>query len=228
MTLGQPCQTILRQSWDGEYFADNAVRNTDGRLEVTRNSTETCQYYAFYFKNATPEAQPQLWQRLINDFGPSRMETKLHPEIPPSNAFIGNVLRMELLSRTGLTEQLLRESRDYWLYMAERTGTLWEHTDLRASLNHGFTSHVINVLYRDVLGLFLVDSVTRQVELRFTDSSVDWCQGRVPVCDGVVSLRWTRDHGTLTYKLVAPAGYKVSIVNSGHDQIRTEEEAYNE
>lgn len=57
--------TIREQSFDGEFFVDNAVRAEDGSLEVTRNRTETCQYYAFFFDVATPETHAGLWERLL-------------------------------------------------------------------------------------------------------------------------------------------------------------------
>src|SRR5690606_29121948 len=38
-------ETIRKQSFDGEFFVDNAVRK-DGKLEVTGNHSEVCQYYA--------------------------------------------------------------------------------------------------------------------------------------------------------------------------------------
>ena len=105
-----------------------------------------------------------------------------------------NVLRLELLSRAGRTRQLIDESRAYLLYMADRTGTLWENVDERASLNHGFASHVVNSLYRDVLGLYSVDWAARKVHVRLTDSPLQWCEGRTPVPGGAVSLNWTRDN----------------------------------
>jgi alpha-L-rhamnosidase len=39
---------IRKQSFDGEFFVDNAVRR-DGKLQVTRNRSEVCQYFAFCF-----------------------------------------------------------------------------------------------------------------------------------------------------------------------------------
>jgi alpha-L-rhamnosidase len=216
---GQLRETIRRQSFDGEYFVDNAVRE-NGALKVTRNRSETCQYYAFYLDTATPEMYGPLWKRLLDDFGPDRVKRGLYPEIHPSNAFIGNVLRMELLSRAGRSGQFLRESRAYWLYMAERTGTLWENIDERASLNHGFASHVVNNLYRDILGLYRLDTVAREVDVRFTDSPLAWCEGRVPVPDGAVSLHWSRDGGTLSYRFDAPAGYRLKVVNLGSATLR--------
>jgi alpha-L-rhamnosidase len=123
---------------------------------------------------------------------------------------------MELLSRAGRSEQFLTESRAYWLYMADRTGTLWENIGDEASLNHGFASHVVNNLYRDVLGLYRIDSVAKQVEVRFTDLSLAWCEGRVPVPGGDVGLHWTRDGGSISYRIDVPAGYRVKLTNLTH------------
>ena len=146
-------ETIRRQSFEGGFFADNAKR-VNGKLQTTTNRTEVCQYFAFFFDVAKPETHSELWQRLVKDFGPQRKQTKAFPEVHPANAFIGNVLRLELLSRYGLCQQLLDESLAYQLYMADRTGTLWENDGAYASCNHGFASHGgVHVLYRDVLGL---------------------------------------------------------------------------
>lgn len=205
-------KVIRSQSFDGQFFIDNAIRR-DGKLVPTRNRSETCQYYAFYFGTATPTSHPKLWATLRDRFGPERGKCGEFREIHESNAFIGNVLRLELLSREGLTRQLIDESRAYLLYMADRTGTLWEHQNERASLNHGFASHIINTLYRDVLGLYRVDPVGKQVTVRFTDTPVVWCDGRVPVPGGAVGLRWTRQDGAVAYRLEVPAGYEAKIDN---------------
>ena len=156
------------------------------------------------------------------DFGPQRKQTKAFPEVHPANAFIGNVLRLELLSRYGLCQQLLDESLAYQLYMADRTGTLWENDGAYASCNHGFASHGgVHVLYRDVLGLHQVDTVNKIVQLRFTDSSLDWCEGRIPTTDGPVTLKWRLHEGQLVYQLSVPAGYRVQVENqSGREAIR--------
>ena len=207
-------ETIRRQSYDGEFFVDNAVR-ASGKLVATRNRTETCQYYAFYFNVATPETHPELWRRLQQEFGPKRRETKAYPEIPPSNAFMGNVMRIELLSRSGLTDQLVEESKVFFLPMAELTGTFWENMGNEASMNHAFGSHVIVHLFRDVLGLYRVDTVGKVVQVRFYDSSISMCEGRVPTPDGFVSLKWKKASGTLMYQVDAPAGYDVQVKNQG-------------
>lgn len=212
---------IRRQSFDGEFFVDNAIRK-DGQIQVTKNRTEVCQYFAFYFHIATPDMHPKLWQTLVRDFGPQREKTKAHPQVHPANAFIGNVLRLELLSRAGLCQQLLDESIAYQLYMADKTGTLWENVGDYASCNHGFASHGgVHVLYRDVLGLARVDAANRGVEIRFTALQLDRCEGSLPVPGGKVSFQWRKDGGKLYYALTTPRGYSVKVENrSGLELIR--------
>jgi alpha-L-rhamnosidase len=206
-------EVIRRQSFDGTFFIDNA-RRVNGKLEVTRNRTEVCQYFAFFFDVATPETHAGLWHTLVKDFGPARQKNKAHAEVHPANAFVGNMMRLELLSRMGLCQQLLDESLAYQLYMVERTGTLWENDGAYASCNHGFASHGgVHTLLRDVLGLYRVDPVNKKVTLRFTDLRLDWCEGRMPTPDGLVELRWRKDGGKLRYQLYVPAGYNTEIVN---------------
>ena len=207
-------KVIRAQSYDGEFFVDNAVRQ-GGKLVVTRNRTETCQYYAFYFETATVNAYPELWKKLTSEFGPPRRKSRAFPDIAPSNAFMGNVMRIELLSRSGLTDQLVDESKDFFLPMAELTGTFWENMGNEASMNHAFGSHVIVHLLRDVLGLDQVDTVGKVVQVRFSDSSISMCEGRVPTPDGFVSLKWKKASGTLMYQVDAPAGYHVQVRNQG-------------
>ena len=40
-------QNILEQSFNGTFFVDNAIRK-NGKLELTDNISEVCQYYAFF------------------------------------------------------------------------------------------------------------------------------------------------------------------------------------
>lgn len=203
---------IRGQSFDGEFFVDNAVRK-DGRLEVTTNRTEACQYYAFYFDAANPQTHSKLWQTLCTRFGPARDQAKTFPEIHIADAFIGNYLRLELLSRYGLCRQVLDESVGYLLYMAKRTGTLWEMVDPKASCNHGFASHVVHSLYRDVLGVYKIDVQAKTIHLRFCDVDLDWCQGRIPTGNSAVTLRWWKQDKQIHYQAETPAGYSLRIEN---------------
>jgi len=205
-------QVIRQQSFDGTFFVDNAMRE-GGSLRPTGNRTEICQYYAFFFGICSPETHPDLWQRLLDEFGPRRQATGAYPEVHPANAFMGNYLRMELLSRYGHCRQLLEESVDYLLYMAERTGTLCENIGPTASCNHGFASHVVHVLYRDILGLYRVDKPNCVVHVRLADLPLHWCSGRMPLGKDAVSLQWRRSGGGTQFRIQVPAGYEVRVEN---------------
>ena len=144
---------IRSESRLGTFFCDNAVFR-DGKKELSGECTETCQYYAFFTGVADVETDKALWETMVTSFGAKRKKTGEYPEIHFSNAFIGNYLRCELLLRNGLKEQLDADIRGYFLGMANRTGTLWEHDSGWASCNHGFASHVL--VWLDALG-YLAD-----------------------------------------------------------------------
>ncbi len=133
-------QTIRKLSYKNGFFADNAVLDENGVAHTTDNFTETNQYYAFYTGIATPELYPELWELLTTKFGPDRKKNGFMPNIHYSNALFGNCLRMELLCKYGLHDKFMDEVIGYYKYMAQKTGTLWEHDNTSASCNHGFAS----------------------------------------------------------------------------------------
>ena len=135
-------EKIKEQSFDGMFFSDNAVRE-GGVLRVTGECTEVCQYYAFFFGIATKEDYPELYQRLLEAFGPKRDEKTTYPNVYRANAFIGNYLRLEIFMRYKEYDRVKENIVGYFDYMAERTGTLWEDINSTASCNHGFASYVI-------------------------------------------------------------------------------------
>ncbi len=139
-------ETIRRQSFDGMWFKDNAVRE-NGRLVRGTRSTEVCQYYAFFFGTATPAQYPGLWERLRTELRPER-PAEVWPELAPINVLPGVSLRMSLLHRYGCGEQLLQELRELLMYMVERTGTLWENKLPSASCVHGFISFMATFIDR--------------------------------------------------------------------------------
>jgi alpha-L-rhamnosidase len=204
--------TIRWQSFDGQFFVDNAVRK-EGKLQVTRNRSEVCQYFAFFFDVATPQTHGALWQKLVHEFGPDRRKTNAFPEVHPANAFVGNYLRLELLSRYGYPAQIKKELADFYLYMADQTGTLWENVGSSASCDHGFASHVAHSFHRDILGIHAVDAQKKTVQLKIADVGLDWCRGRLLTPQGPVAVAWRKDKGETTYRAQVPAGYRLQIEN---------------
>ena len=73
----------------------------------------------------------------------------------------------------------------------------------------------MTALYRDILGLYKVDMVRKEVHLRFTPLSFDWCEGRTPTPDGFVYLRWVKTADSVTYQVDVPEGYRVQVETLG-------------
>jgi hypothetical protein len=197
---------INGQSFDGTYYRDHAKRQPDGKLAVQPERTEVCQYYAFFFNTTTPQKRPELWKSLVTEFGPSRRETKAHPEIFPCNQLPGNMLRMEILSRYGETARIHDEALGYWQMMTEPTGTLWEHDKPEASCNHGFASHAAVVLRRDILGLREIDHRAKTVTFAMPKHPLEHCRGSFPTADGNITVEWKRDQEKP--KLTLPEGWR--------------------
>ncbi len=139
-------RTIRETAFDGRFFIDNALRDGDGKLVLTDHHTETAQYYAFFSGTATPTTHPELYRTLKTEFGPGRDPDKEYPDVPVSNAFIGNYLRLDMLYKDGEYDRLLGEIKAFFLPMAKTTGTLWENMHPGASCCHGFASYVACVL----------------------------------------------------------------------------------
>ena len=202
-------ETIIRQSFNGKFFTDNAVRE-NGKLQVTNNRTEFCQYAAFYYDIVNPDSHPELWHTLVSDFGPNRDTDVTYPEVFRCDVW-GNLVRTYLLSRYDMQRQMLSEVQAYYYAMADKTGTMWEFMQSHASCNQGSSSFVGHLLYRGVLGISHIDYVKKEITIRFPDIDLDSCSGSIPIGKEKVTLRWQRSGETITYSLKTPRGYKVKI-----------------
>lgn len=152
---------IIQLSFNGDFFIDNAIRESGVLKLCESHITETCQYYALFTGICPNEA---FKEKVIEYFGPKR--TEAYPEISRSNVFIGNYLRLFWLCNEGLYDRAIDECLDYFSAMADKTGTLWEHDSPKASCNHGFASVVAVILLRCIAGYVTVEK--GKVEL--TDS----------------------------------------------------------
>ena len=202
---------VVRQSWNGEWFCDNAVRQPDGTLKLSGECTETCQYCAFFFGTVTPESHKALWKRMLDEFGPDRVAKGLHKRIWPANFIFGTCERLELLARAGRSRQILDETRDWFLTMADRTGTLWEHLDTKGNCSccHGFASIASEYLFRDVLGVREVDRQAKAVRVSpAADIPLEWCEGTLPLSrDEVAVVKWRRTGDGLKVDVKLPKGW---------------------
>ena len=62
------------------FYCDNTVYGDDGIPRLSGKCTETCQYYAFFCDIATIEDNKELWNRMLCDFGPQRIESGCWPK----------------------------------------------------------------------------------------------------------------------------------------------------
>ena len=111
-------ETIRRRSYNGSFFTDNEVYGADSLPHSTGECTETCQYYAFYFDVITKDEYADLFERMLTKFGPKRDAKTVYPDVYPSNAIVGNYLRLELLLRYGYKANVIQECRDFFSGMA--------------------------------------------------------------------------------------------------------------
>ncbi len=193
--------TILDMSWNGEFFVDQALSEA-GKLVITDNITETCQYYAFYFGIATPETHGKLLDTLINVFGATRDTERVYPNVYKSNAFIGNFLRLDYLTKQGRAIEALKQAKDYFLYMAKRTLTLWEHDKPSASCNHGFGSYIINIMVQGLTGF--VACSNKEAIFQNEIMGID-CEISIPIKNEYINITVKDGKRTIT----APESIKI-------------------
>lgn len=136
-------QRIREWSYDGEVFVDNAVR-VDGKLYKTDNRSELCQIFAAFFGIA--EDDSTFYEAFKSRFS----TVSSQKQISPCAVFIGGILRILTLFQMEEYQLLLKECREEFIHMAEKTGTIWEFSSEKASCNHGFGS---------VLGQIICESV---------------------------------------------------------------------
>jgi alpha-L-rhamnosidase len=164
-------KTIVKQSFNGQIFYDHAKRCDDGSIEILHDASEVCQYYVIFFGVANIEEPKyeKLHHLVYEVFGPTRKEKKIREDIVYANAFIGNYLRMEILTEQGAYQQVMDELKDYFSKMAKITGTLWENDSLETgSLNHGFASYIGIIITKIVLGIKKIDIPNKLLYLDFS------------------------------------------------------------
>ena len=196
-------ETVRKQSFNGTFFEDNRVRE-DGVLKQTGNTTETCQYYAFFTGVATKERYPALYETMLHKFGPARDTEKVYPNVYPSNAFIGNYLRLLYFYSCGEKVEVFEECRAYFLYMANRTLTLWEHDKAHASCDHAFASYPAIFIINCLTGFVRADVSAKKIYFEKPAVKLD-CSVRIPIGKNDTLTIQMKDGRAIICDL--PAGY---------------------
>ena len=139
---GQIKDFIRRYTFDGGYFADNAVR-LNGKLTITGNHSEICQYFAFFMDIIDPNEKK--WKNMFRKLADNNAD--IRKSLAPVNMFIGRIMRLDLLQQNGFRQKVIAESIQHFVPMAKQTGTLWEKDTPDASCCHGFASFIAVILY---------------------------------------------------------------------------------
>ena len=142
---------IIEQSFNGQFFEDNRLRDENGVPRLLGHITETCQYYAFLTKIATKETFPALYETLCNHLGPRR-KTGEFEGVEKPNIIPGLLARETILLDNGEAEQVLSEVKDIFFVMAEHYQTLWEMVGPYASCNHGIAAYAGYLIIRALTG----------------------------------------------------------------------------
>ncbi len=141
-------ERIIEESFNGEFFVENSIRENGKLVRCDDHLSETCQYYALFFGLQTSQ---EFKRKMIEKFGPLR-EKDIYSHVGRSNMFIGNYLRFFLLLENKEYDRILLEITDYFKNMVKETGTLWEHDSPKASCNHGFASVVAHLILKCISG----------------------------------------------------------------------------
>ena len=140
---------VIRQAYVNGFFQDHAVRGEDGKLKLCGDYSAICQHEAVWFgvADAKDPAWAELIANLVKGCGPDGDRSLLLPDMEPLDLFPGLLVRTELLHALGEYERNLKEiAIMFGERMAASTGTLWEHCDGHASLNHGIASAIARII----------------------------------------------------------------------------------
>ena len=204
--------TLRGKSRGSLFYSDSLERGDGGTLRRRNVSSEAAQYYLFWFGVADPVPDRSLWETLVQEFGPVPDRYPSDLLVARANLFIGQYIRLELLSRYGEHARLLREMRHLFGYMIDHgPGTLWENLSDAASVCHGFASHAAVWLVRDILGLGIPDAVSKHIELSPHPCGLKWVAGSIPIEHVQASLRWSLSRDAFHLTAVIPEGYSATL-----------------
>jgi alpha-L-rhamnosidase len=200
-------KTIIKQSYNGKLFEDNRIRE-NGLLVSKSHTTETCQYYAFYFGVARRDDFPELFDMMVSEFGPSRDAEKTYPLVYISNAIVGNYLRLEILLRNNFHKLAIEECKAFFDFMARRTSTLWEHSFASGSLNHGFASVAANYIVECITGFVYADTVSKKAYFKNPEIMFK-SRVSIPVSGDNIIIKTTDK----TREIETTSGYEIVYLN---------------
>lgn len=178
-------------------FPDHWTKNEDGSLIPGGNTSESGMATALWSGLFERKEVPALVQQVRDCMGPAP-KFPANPYIGKSGLFIGLCIRMDMLCRLGLHEQMFEDMKSIYMpQLKEGPGTLWEHSVIDSSSRcHGFNGHAGVHLMRDVLGMGIpVREEGGRIRLRIAPHlcGLRWAKGTMELPEGIISVHWKYD-----------------------------------
>ncbi len=199
--------------YDPRYILHDSLKYENGRLTGKPYFSEAAQYTMLWGELFTKEECPGLIDAVVNELGPCPDRKPPALDIGAANMFIGLCIRLDMLSKLGYTEQMLKEIRYLCgIMLKEGPGTLWETVSGKASRCHGFMAHIGVLLSRDILGLDIPQTVPEKtVRIAPHILGLKFAKGTVSTPDGVISVSWSMDEKRFELNVNAPETYAVDL-----------------
>ena len=151
-----------KMSYDGQFFHDNATRDSNGKLQLTNRLCETTEYYAFHFLDLKKKDYPELYEYMLKEYGPFHVH---NDPLFKSNMFIGDYLRLVVLLDNGDYQTAFEEAKHLFLPLIDISGTIWEYDTTYGSLTHAFAGYLANVLVEIVSGIKWISKTKKEIHL---------------------------------------------------------------
>lgn len=192
------------------FFPDVLEWNAEKQLSAKSVYSEACQYYCYWTGTETPEHTPDLFDRVVEEYGICPRKLPSNTYVTPAEIFIGLFIRLDMLSKYGCYDYLKEEIRHLFGYMLDHgPGTFWESQAPSTSRCHGFTSHAGVWLVRDFLGLQSIDEQALEITIAPHPEGMRWANGSTITNHGPVFLEWRTDRTHVWLNLSAPKEYTV-------------------
>lgn len=178
-------------------FPDHWKKDDDGSLIPGENTSESGMATALWSGLFAREEVPALVRRVRDSMGPAPRFPS-DPNIGKSGLFIGLCIRLDMLCRLGMYEQMFEDVKNIYMpQLTEGPGTLWEHSVIDSSSRcHGFNGHAGVHLMRDVLGMGMpVREENGRIPLAIAPHlcGLRWARGTMELTEGIICVSWKYD-----------------------------------
>lgn len=200
--------------YDRRHILRDSLEYKDGKLFGKPFYSEAAQYTMLWGGLFTEKEYPELIDAVVNELGPCPDRKPPTLDIGEANMFIGLCIRLDMLSRLGHTEKMIKEIRRLCgIMLKEGPGTLWETVGGRSSRCHGFMAHTGVLISRGVLGLDIPRVVPEKtVRIAPHICGLRFAHGTTDTPDGVISVSWSKSEDAFELNVTAPPEYALDVV----------------